>query len=352
MQTVSDMPEFDNHELVTAVHDAATGLRGYIAVHTTRPGQAVGGTRLLAYASPAAALADVLRLSRAMSYKCALAGLPYGGAKAVIICPATGKSPNLLRAYARVVENFGGLFRTGTDVGISDDDVRTMAGVSRYMVGAQTLDDPSLPTTSEMAAQGVFYAIQAALAHATGRPDVAGRRVAVKGLGKLGGHLANLLHAGGAQLVVADIDRQKVDGITAGRPEISVLPPGQIHTAAVDVYAPCALGGDLAEPEAASLNARIVAGGANNQLANPGIAGVLSRRGILYVPDYVANAGGLIHVTAELEPGGYNLTTVQTRTQGIADTVRHILRQAEAEGRTTEAVAQEIAEAKIWAAAG
>lgn len=335
--------EFDGHPMVIALNDAVTGLRGFIAVHSTRHARAVGGTRWLPYGSTTEAVEDALRLSRAMSYKCALAGLPYGGAKAVVIGDPTAKTTAQLMAYGRLVDELGGLFKTGTDVGVTDQDVLTMARSTRHMIGAQTLADSSLPTTSAMAAQGVFYAIQASLGHRTGNSSVNGRTVTVKGLGKLGGRLVELLVEAGAQVIVGDIDPARVAAITRRLPELKVASPEYIHGCSADVYAPCALGHELTDERVRQLGAGIVTGGANNQLASPAIGEWMHRNGILFAPDYIANAGGLIHVTAELEPGGYNRATVEARTKQIADTLTQIYQLADSQDAPTDEVARQLA---------
>ena len=303
---------------------------------------AVGGTRFLPYESDTEAIQDVLRLSKAMTYKCALAGLPYGGGKAVIMGPPGMSNKDFLLAYAGVIEDLGGLFKTGTDVGISDKDVVTMKRGTRHMIGAETLGDPTLPTTAEMAALGVFYAIEASLGHHFGDTSVHGRRIGIKGVGKLGGHLAKLLHASGAKLVIGDVDKVKVAEIVNMFPDITALPPAEVHAQALDVYAPCALGHEFTLTTIKTLRAPIVAGGANNQLASLEVGEVMHREGILYAPDYIANAGGLIHVTGELEPGGYDRVVVQDRVKAIAQTLTDIYLKSRHQNRSTSVVADEI----------
>lgn len=345
--SIENLTEFDNHKLVVAFFDRDTGLRGHIAIHSTRSGLAVGGTRLLPYDSDTEALEDVLRLSKAMSYKCALSGLPYGGGKAVIISGPNQSRADMLRAYGRVIEQLGGLFKTGTDVGITDRDVSLLATTTRHMIGAQTLEDPGFPTTAEMAALGVFYAIEASLQHKFGSASVHGRRIGIKGVGKLGGHLAKLLHEGGARLVIGDIDNARTGALKERYRDIEVIAPSDVHLQELDVYAPCALGHEFTLNTVQALRTGIIAGGANNQLANAESGERLHEQGILYAPDYIANAGGLIHVTGELEPGGYDRSVVEDRVRGIAKTLTTVFEESDRTNRPTSLVADELGQRLI-----
>ncbi len=337
------LSEFDNHEMVVAFYDTDTKLRGYIGIHSTKLGLAVGGTRFLDYRSETEAAEDALRLSKAMSYKCALAGLPYGGGKSVIMGAPGLKTKDLLVAYAKVIENLGGLFKTGTDVGISDHDVQTMATATRHMIGAKALEGATLPTTSGMAALGVFYSIGATLQYRFGSPSLVGRRVGIKGVGKLGGRLAELLHEAGANLVVADQDEASLKQLVKRLPGITVVPTDQIHREEVDVYAPCALGHEFTLQTVQGLRTSIIAGGANNQLASVEAGAELHHLGILYAPDYIINAGGLIHVTGELEEGGYDRVLVHDRVRQIAETLTKIYTMSDEQKLPTGIVADKLA---------
>jgi leucine dehydrogenase len=340
---VQELAEFDNHEMLIAFNDDETHLKGYIGIHNTNLGLAVGGTRFLDYKSDTEAAEDALRLSRAMSYKCALAGLPYGGGKGVIVGPPKLKTKELLVAYARVVEHLGGLFKTGTDVGVSDQNVQTMATRTSHMIGTATLADPRFPTTAEFAALGTFYGIQASLKHRFGDASMRGRRIAIKGVGKLGRRLAELCHEAGANLVVADTDRESIAGLVKDLSGVTVTDSDQIHREAADVYAPCALGHDFTLQTIKGLRTTIIAGGANNQLSSPEVGNELYRMGILYAPDYIINAGGLIHVTGQLEPGGYSRTLVEDRVRHISDVLEQIFINSDSQKRPTHVVADELA---------
>ena len=338
--------EFDNHEFVIAINDEASGLKGFIAIHNRNLGIAHGGTRMRHYVNDRAALRDVLNLSRAMSYKSALAGLPYGGAKAVIIEDPNADRQAVLAAYAKKVEALGGLFHTGTDVGLTDDDVRYMSGFSQYMLGVGTADTGGF-STSKAAALGVYYAIKTAAQHVYGTDNLAGKVVGVKGVGKLGGELVGMLMRDGAQLIVADTDPARVASLQQAFPAIHAVTPYQIRTMPMDIYAPCAFGNEFTKSDIRKLRCKIIAGGANNQLADPSVGDELYRHGILYVPDYIANAGGLIFVSEELEADGFHLDRMQARLVNISHTLDAVFKRSDAERRPTHRVADTLAEERI-----
>lgn len=342
--TVFTHPEFDNHESIVHVHDRDAGLRAIIALHDTSLGPALGGTRMWPFADDAAALRDVLRLSRAMTYKAALAGVPHGGGKSVIIGdPRRDKTPRLVAAFARAVDSLGGRYIMAEDVGTSEADMDIARRHTRHVVGtSRGLGDPS-PAT----ARGVLAGMRAALAHA-GVNRLAGVRVAVQGLGHVGARLCRLLHDEGARLVVADVNP---DAVATVRDAFGaeVASPERIHEIAADVFAPCALGGVLNAETVPRLRAGIVAGAANNQLASPRDGEALAARGILYVPDYVLNAGGLIWVSAE--HAGKGREEALRAVDGIAGTVTAILDKAAKGGTATVAVADGMAR-RVLAAAG
>ncbi len=340
----SSLKEFDGHEMVVLINDKATGLQGIVSLHSTALGPALGGTRMLPYPSNKAALRDVLNLSSAMSFKCALAGLPFGGGKAVIIDSPDSliSKKEKLVAYARMIEKLGGIFKTGTDVGITDKDVAHMARHSKHMLGVSKADRGEL-TTSKLAALGVYYAIEVSLETVFGSESVKGRKVAVKGLGKLGGELVRLLYENGAILFVSDIDESKCRKIKKLYPGVQVVGNKIITTLPVDVFAPCALGKELTSVSIKKIRSKIVAGGANNQLASDRVGDQLFDLGILYAPDYIANAGGLIYVADELENDGFQQKRVLERTANIKLTLREIFNQSQKTGIPTHKIANAIA---------
>jgi leucine dehydrogenase len=341
-------PDFDGHERIVFAHDPATGLRAIIAVHSTKLGPAAGGCRMWPYASESEALADALRLSRGMTYKNAVAGLDLGGGKAVIIAdPKTGKSTELMRSFGRAVNDLGGHYITAEDVGIDVADMEIVRETTRYVAGlsrgAHASGDPS-PVT----ARGVFEGLRLAVAMRLQRETLDGVRVAVQGLGHVGRHLCRLLHEAGAVLVVSDIDTARMREVveTCGA---SAVAANEIMQAEVDVFAPCALGGVLNDATIPALRAAIVAGAANNQLARPEDAHALHERGILYVPDYALNAGGIINVAREIagisEPGW-----VETKLAGMRTNIAEILREAAERDVSPNVIAEMFARRRLAAA--
>lgn len=334
------------HEQVVFCSDRESGLRAVIAIHSTALGPALGGTRFYPYASEDDAVADALRLSRAMTYKNSLAGLDLGGGKAVIIgAPRTDKTEALLRAYGRFVEALGGRYLTACDVGTSNADLDVVARETRFAHG-RSLAYGGCGDSSVLTAYGVFQGMRAAAQHCWGTPTLAGRTVAIAGVGKVGSELADLLAADGADLVITDVDAAAVERVRSRHPQAQVA----ADTAALvvtphDVYAPCALGGALDEATVAVLPARIVCGGANNQLATPAVAGRLTARGILYAPDYLVNAGGVIQV--EDERHGFSFDRAQARASGIYDVALRVFRLADAEGISPAVAADRLAEERI-----
>jgi leucine dehydrogenase len=319
---ISKNPEFDNHELVSWFEDSSLGLRGFIVVHNTNMGPAVGGTRYWIYKNENEAITDALRLSRSMTYKCALAGVPFGGGKGVIIADSkTVKTKQFLQSYAKKVSLLGGNFYTGEDVGLTLEDINCMASSSRFIIGSNNkAGDPS-----PWAALSVFYAMKAALYQIYKNCDFSSKKIAIKGLGKVGMELARLLYKEGAELFVSDIDKLKINEIKSWGDRINVASVKNIHKLNVDIYAPCAMGGDLTERKINELNCKIICGSANNQLERTENANILYKRNILYIPDYLANSGGLINVVAELETKGYSKDKVFTRVQKIEETTRKVL---------------------------
>jgi leucine dehydrogenase len=328
------------HEQVLHCHDPRTGLRAIIALHDTRPGLAMGATRLYPYESHDSALRDVLRLSRGMTYKAAAADLPVGGGKAVIMAPPEGKSEALLLAYARFIERLEGRFITGQDVNITLDDVRTMARETAYVVGTRALaGGPALST-----AIGVVAGIEAACLRVLGSACLEQLTVAVQGLGSVGALVCELLHSKGARLIVCDTDPAKVESIRR-LGDVAVVSPQEIYDARADVFAPCAMGAVLHRGTIPRLRARIVAGSANNQLAQEMEDAVrLRQREIVYCPDFVINAGGLVNVYTELRGG--TQAELETRLQVIARTLDDIFELASGHGITTAAAAHALVESR------
>ncbi|NKF21518.1 Glu/Leu/Phe/Val dehydrogenase [Solimonas marina] len=339
-------PEFDQHETVSYFHDAETGLHAIIAVHNTHLGKGLGGCRMWPYASEADALTDVLRLSRGMTYKAALAGLPQGGGKSVIIGdPRQDKTPALMRAMGRAVERMNGAYVVAEDSGTSVADIRIMAEETRHVggladaksVAAGRTGDPS-PAT----ARGTFIGLQAAVRHQLGRDELKGLKVAIQGVGNVGYRLAKHLHEAGAQLWVTDLYAPAVERCV-GELGATAVAMDEIHALDVDVFAPCALGAILNDVTIPQIKARVVAGAANNQLAVPVVHGAaLSERGILYAPDYCINAGGIIDIY--YEGPAYHAPIVEAHLQRIGETLTQIFERAARESRPTHEIADRMAE--------
>ncbi len=343
MHTLKEMP-VEGYERVLAFRDPAAGLRGFLAIHSTALGPAVGGVRLWRYASEDEALTDVLRLSRAMTYKAALAELPCGGGKAVIIAHPELQRDPAFEAYGGVVESLGGRFFTGPDVGIIPADLAAIARATHHVAcGSAAGPDHS----HEETALGVWHGMRACLDFAglrRARPHRA--RVAIQGVGSVGLQLARLLKREGMELLVADIDPSRARQV-AEELGAEVVPPDEILTARCDVLAPCALGGVITVETARQIQARIVCGCANNILATPEAGDELARRGILYAPDYLVNAGGLI---AGVE---FYLLKRRDSTASLAriyDRMQQVLELAQQRGVSTARVADELAEARLRAA--
>lgn len=297
--TVFSNPAFDNHERVLFCRDEPTGLCAIIAIHSTALGPAAGGTRLWTYANDDEALYDVLRLSQGMSYKNAMAGLKFGGGKAVIMKTADFDGNDaLFERFGEFVETLGGDYVTAEDVGMSVEIMETIARRTRFVSGLPLQSGKAGGDPSPKTAYGIYFGILAAVKARLGRDDLEGLRVAVQGVGHVGYYLCKLLHEAGATLVVSDMDQTRVDRVCG---EFSAEPVGsaEVLDADVDVLAPCALGAILHEESIPGIKARIIAGGANNQLRSPEDGQRLADAGILYAPDYVINAGGIINVACE-----------------------------------------------------
>jgi valine dehydrogenase (NAD+) len=343
--------QLSGHEQVVLVQDKASGLRALIAIHSTALGPSLGGTRFHAYTSDAAALRDVLNLSRGMSYKAAMAGLSLGGGKAVIIGdPRTEKSPELLRAYGSFVEALGGRYYTACDVGTYPEDMDVINQTCRFVTG-RTVARGGAGDSSVLTAYGVFQGMRAAAEAAWGEPSLAGRTVGVAGVGKVGGHLVDRLVEHGAQVVVSDLYEPSLRRVSERHPQVRVAANTEaLLDERLDVYAPCALGDALTDDVVARLSARVVCGAANNQLAHAGVEGQLADRGILYAPDYVVNSGGLIQVADELD--GFDFERAEERASHIFETTREVFELATADGVPPAVAADRIAERRMAQAPG
>ncbi len=329
------------HERVIRFEDADSGLRGFVALHSTQLGPAAGGVRMRVYGGEGEALEDALRLSRGMTFKNAAAGLPLGGGKAVIMGdPARDKSPALLAAFGRVVEALGGRYRTAEDMGMTPADMGLIGAETRYVAGLA--DGPfASGDPSPVTARGIFNAIRTTSRHALGSGDLRGRVVAVQGLGHVGMHLCGLLHGAGARLIVADVDEARVararEAFGAG-----AVASAEIFGVDADIFAPCAIGGILNADTIPRLRVRVVAGGANNQLALAGDGARLHARGILYAPDFVANGGGIINVATEILRIENRETWVSEKLAALDRTLERILSRARSRDVGPEEVAEEI----------
>jgi leucine dehydrogenase len=339
----------DDYEQVVFCHDRGSGLRAIVAVHSTRLGPALGGTRFYPYATEDEGLEDVLRLARGMTYKAAAAGLDLGGGKAVIFGdPDRDKTEALLRAYARHVDALGGRYLTAEDVGTTQADMdivrretRFVTGVSRELGGS---GDPSTAT-----AYGLLWAMKAVALHLWGDTSLVGRHVAVAGVGKVGSALLAHLAEERARISVADVTPAAVER-AVGEFGAEAVAVEKVHAVDCDIYAPCALGGVLNASTIPELRCAAVVGSANNQLADGAAsAALLAQAGVLYAPDFVANAGGLVNIAEELAPTGYHPDLALAAVRRIFDTVTSVLQVAEADGVSTAAAADRRAEDRIAA---
>ena len=334
-----------SHEQVLFCQDRDSGLRAIIAVYSTDLGPALGGTRFYPYASEDDALRDVLKLSRAMAYKAACAGIALGGGKAVILGdPSRDKSEALLQAYGRFVQSLGGRYYTACDVGTFVQDMDVIGTQTDYATG-RSPERGGAGDSAVLTAYGVFQALRAAAEHTWGTPTLAGRRVAVEGVGKVGHHLVEHLLADGAQVVASDVSPAALQRVRALGAEVAAV--DELPTLDCDVYAPCALGGSVTDELVPALRARVVCGAANNQLARPGLEQVLAERGVLFVPDYVANAGGLVQVADEAQHPSFDFSRAEAQATRIFDTTLEVLRLADAEGVPPVVAADRTAERRM-----
>lgn len=345
LPVLKSMQEHD-HEEVLFCQDRATGLRAIIAVHDTTLGPALGGTRMWPYATEAEALHDVLRLSRGMTYKSALAGLDLGGGKAVIIGDArTQKTEAMFRRFGRFVDSLNGRYVTAEDVGMSTTEMVNIRKETSYVAGLPEemggSGDPS-PVT----AYGVYCGIKAAVRTAFGSDSLDGRKVAIQGGGNVGRHLTGHLLKDGAVVYITDIHEDKLAAIKAEHPGVNIVAPDAIHTLDVDIYSPCALGAVVNDDTIDRFKCSIIAGAANNQLAKEEVHGkALMERGILYAPDFLINAGGIINCAWERK--GYNRKAALAQTEHIYNTALTIFKRSQEEGIPTYLAANRAAEQRV-----
>ena len=345
-------PDFDEHERVELVHDRASGLTAILAIHSSHLGPGAGGTRFWHYPDPAMAMRDALRLSRGMSYKNAMAGLPMGGGKAVILANAArDKTPGMMAAFGDAIEALGGAYVTAEDVGMTEADMAAIAARTSYVTGLPAEGaggkggDPG-PHTS----RGVFLGLREAVRAGLGKQSLSGVHVAVQGTGSVGSGLARHLAAQGARLTLADIDSERAARLAAELGGTAV-PADAIMDTECDVFSPCALGAIIDDESIARLRAPVVAGGANNQLARAEHGDMLAERGILYAPDYVINAGGIIAVTYEYlarqEGRPLDIATTDAAVDAIPGRLSEIWERARAEGAAPSRVADAMAQRLI-----
>ncbi|MFG2378916.1 Leu/Phe/Val dehydrogenase [Streptomyces sp. NPDC048504] len=341
------------HEQVVLCQDRASGLKAVIAIHNTALGPALGGTRFYPYASEEEAVADALNLARGMSYKNAMAGLDHGGGKAVIIGdPERDKTEELLLAYGRFVASLGGRYVTACDVGTYVADMDVVARECRWTTG-RSPENGGAGDSSVLTAFGVFQGMRASAQHLWGDPSLRGRTVGIAGVGKVGHHLVEHLRDEGAEVVITDVREESVRRILDKHPTgVSAVTDTEalIRVEGLDIYAPCALGGALNDATVPVLTAKVVCGAANNQLEHPGVEKDLADRGILYAPDYVVNAGGVIQVADELH--GFDFERCKAKAAKIFDTTLAIFARAKEDGIPPAAAADRIAEQRMHEAAG
>ena len=345
-------PDFDAHECVQLVHDRASGLTAIIAIHSTHCGPAAGGTRFWHYNEPAGAMRDALRLSRGMSYKNAMAGLPMGGGKAVILADEQRiKTPEMLAAFGDAVEALGGRYVTAEDVGITEADMVAVSQRTAHVSGLPVAGEGSAGgDPGPFTAMGIFLGIKAAVKHRLGKDSMAGVHVAVQGTGSVGGGVARLLAKDGAKLTLADINAERAAGL-ARELGGQVVASEAIMSVGCDVFSPNALGAILDDEGIARLDCAVVAGGANNQLARPEHGALLAERGILYAPDYVINAGGIISVALEYlarrEGAPADINEVRRRLAQIPGRLESIWAESDATGVPSDVLADRMAQKLI-----
>ncbi len=338
----------ETHESVHFGNDPETGLKAIVAIHSTVLGPSLGGTRFYPFASESDALNDVLRLAKGMTYKAACAGLDQGGGKAVIIGePSSLATPDLFRAYGRFIDGLGGRYITAEDVGTTVENMEIVATQTSHVSGLSH-DSGGSGDPSPATARGVVAALVAVSERLWDTDDLGGRTIAIKGVGKVGMSLAQRLHQRGADLVVADVNGDATS-FAAETYEADVVPVDDIHRVPSDIFAPCALGADLNPETIAQLACAAIAGSANNQLLSSDDAGRLAARGIVYAPDFVVNAGGIINIAAE--HGGYDVQAAAKMVDRIYDNLTEIFQISDRLGMSTEQAAVTMADERIAARA-
>ncbi|GAB2778471.1 Glu/Leu/Phe/Val family dehydrogenase [Salinimicrobium soli] len=336
---------FDDHEQVVFCNDKDTGLKAIIGIHNTVLGPALGGTRMWNYSSEWDALNDVLRLSRGMTFKSAVTGLNLGGGKAVIIGDAkTQKTPELMRRFGEFVHSLSGKYITAEDVGMETADMDTVREVTPYVTGISE-DKGGAGNPSPITAYGVFMGMKAAAKYKYGSDNLQGKSVLVQGIGHVGESLVEHLTKEGAKVIISDINQERLQEVSK-RYNSSIFEGGNVYAADVDIYAPCALGATINDDTIDSFKASIIAGAANNQLADDRRHGIILReKGIVYAPDFLINAGGIINVYAELE--GYGRKEIMEKTENIYNTTLEILTSADANDISTHEAALKVAQQRI-----
>lgn len=347
--SVFDHPEFDKHEHVAFCHDEASGLKAIIAIHNTNLGPSLGGCRMWPYLNSAEALTDVLRLSKGMTYKAAMANLKQGGGKSVIIGdPRKHKTEDMMKAMGRFVESLSGRYITAEDSGISVENLQAMATQSSHIAGTSAqynaLGETPTGNPAPSTAYGVFVGLKATVQHVL-KSDLKGVKVAIQGMGHVGYRLAKQLHAEGAKLYVADI---YPEGLAKAEADLgaTIVAPEEILTLPVDVIAPCAMGSSINDESLPDIQAKIIAGAANNQLARESLGTALKEKGIVYAPDYVINAGGIIDIYHQKLDDSSD-DAMRAHIAKIGDTLVEVYERAEAENRATNLVANQIAEERF-----
>lgn len=344
MPIPKNLSEFSGHEQVKIFRDPSTGITSYISIHSTALGPALGGTRVYNYSKNLDGLRDALKLSRAMTYKCAIAGMPFGGGKAVIVADPNQKNIfSVLKFHAQNVSKLKGQFYTGADVGLTQEYVEYLGKHCPYIIGTKnSAGDPS-----PFAGISAFLCAGSALKRLYGSSSSRGKTVVIKGVGKTGKKLAELFYLDGAKVIVADIDPKAVKNLQKKFPKIKAVDVKDIYDIACDIYSPCAMGNEISPDTINSLKAKIICGTANNQLASDDLGEILFRRGILHIPDYLANAGGLINVANELLPGGYRKERVEQSLKELKATCDKILEQSQNKNKNPLKIANLLAEQKF-----
>ena len=336
--------KIDGFENIYKYHDKKSGLTAYISIHNSKLGPALGGTRFYPYLNEQEAIDDVLNLSKSMTYKCSIAGIRHGGGKGVIMGdPAKDKNKNLLKSYAEFIDKLQGSFYTGEDVGLTESDVQYMLTVSPFFIGkSNQAGDPS-----EYASLSVYKLMKAGAQKIFGTESLAGKKIGIKGLGKVGLGLMKLLSVEKAIIIGTDLDKNALLRAKALYPSLQVISAEQILSTEMDIYAPCALGNEFTLENVSHLKARLICGGANNQILEKGVNAKLYSKNILYIPDYLANAGGLINVADELEESGYSHDRVIQRIENLVETFEQLYKESVKNKKTLLEICNTCAEGRL-----